>query len=94
MVEEIAALERTVTSDLVTPSCFRPITCKWVYKIKTCFDGFLERYKAHFVARVFQQEQDRDYDETFASMTHMTTVRTHSSYSGLCSPLVYLSVLG
>jgi hypothetical protein len=35
MAEEIVALERSGTWDVVTPAPFvRPITCKWVYKIK------------------------------------------------------------
>ena len=77
MAEEIAALERTGTWDLVSPPPgVRPITCKWVYKIKTRSDGSLERYNARLVARGFQQEQGRDYDETFAPVAHMTTVRT------------------
>jgi len=77
MAKEIAALERTGTWDLVRmlPQV-TPITCKWVYKIKTRYDGSLERYKAHLVARGFQQEHGRDYDETFAPIAHMTTART------------------
>jgi hypothetical protein len=63
MGEEIAALERTGTWDLVPcPSRVRSITCKWVYKVKTRSDGSLERYKARLVARGFQLEQGRDYD--------------------------------
>jgi hypothetical protein len=77
MAEEIAALERTSTWDLVPlPPYVTPITCKWVYKVKTRSDGFLERYKARLVAHGFQQEQGRDYKETFAPVAHMTIVRT------------------
>jgi hypothetical protein len=75
MAEEIAALEWTGMWDLVSyPSRVCPITCKWVYKVKTRSDGSLERYKACLVARGFQQEQGRDYDETFTHVAHMTTI--------------------
>jgi hypothetical protein len=57
MAEEIAALEQTGTWDLVPcPPRVHPITCKWVYKVKTRSDGSLERYKARLIARGFQQE--------------------------------------
>jgi hypothetical protein len=55
MAEEIAALERPGTLDLVPcPPRAHPITCKWVYKVKTCSDGSLECYKACLVACGFQ----------------------------------------
>jgi hypothetical protein len=51
---EIAMLERTGTWDLVPlPPCFRPITYKWFYKIKTRSNGSLERYKTRLVDPCF-----------------------------------------
>jgi hypothetical protein len=48
-----------------------------VYKDRICSDGSLECYKAHLVARGFQHEHGRDYDETFAPVAHMNIVHTH-----------------
>jgi hypothetical protein len=77
MAEEIAALERTGTWDLVPcPLRVRLITCNWVYKIKARSNGSPERYKARLVARGFQQEHGQDYDETFTPIVHMTTIHT------------------
>jgi hypothetical protein len=61
IAEEIAALERTDTWDLVPcPPRVHPITCKWVYKVKTHSDGSLKHYKARLIARGFQRGQGRD----------------------------------
>jgi len=77
MAEELAAFDRIGTWDIVPlPSHAVPITCKWVFKVKTKSDGSIARYKARLVARGFQQTQGQDYDETFAPVAHMTTVRT------------------
>jgi len=77
IAEQIAALEPPGTWDLVhIPAHVRPITCKWIYKFKTCSNGSLEYYKARLVARSFQQEHGPAYDETFAPVAHMTTIRT------------------
>jgi hypothetical protein len=58
MAEEIAALKRTGTWDLVPcPTRVHPITCKWIYKVKIRSDGSLERYKARLVARVFSRSK-------------------------------------
>jgi hypothetical protein len=70
MQEELDALDRTGTCDLVPlPSHAAPITCKWVFKIMTKSDGSVERYKARLAARGFQQTKGLDYDETFAPVT-------------------------
>jgi hypothetical protein len=77
MTKGIAALERTDMWDPVLyPQHVRMITCEWDYKVKIRSDGSLERYKAHLVACGFQQEHDRDYDETFVHVAHMTTIHT------------------
>jgi hypothetical protein len=77
MADELSALDHTYTWNIVPlPSHAVPITCKWVFKVKTKFDSSIERYKARLVARGFLQAQGRDFDETFAPATHMTTVRT------------------
>ncbi|CAM8977287.1 unnamed protein product [Rhodiola kirilowii] len=76
MAEELTAFEQTGTWEVVSlPSHVPSITCKWIYIVKTRSDGSLERYKARLVARGFQQEYGRDYDETFVP-AHMTTIRT------------------
>jgi hypothetical protein len=77
MSVELSALSSTGTWELVLlPRGKVPITCKWVYEIKTRSDGSIERYKAHLVARGFEQEYGVDVEETFAPVAHMTTVRT------------------
>ena len=54
----------------------KPIGCKWIFSLKLKSVGTLNRYKARFVALGNWQEHDIDYDETFALVAKMTTVRT------------------
>jgi hypothetical protein len=47
-----------------------------VYKIKINFDGSIERYKARLVVKGYSQQYGMDYEEIFARIAKITTIRT------------------
>ena len=76
MNEELDTLHKNHTWDMVDlPPSKSVVGCKWFYKIKTRVDGSFERYKARLVAKGFTQEYGINYEEIFALVARLTSVR-------------------
>ena len=76
MKEEIDALERNGTWTISSlPLGKTALGCKWVYKIKYKDDGSIEWYKGRLVVFGNRKKEGVDFNETFAPMAKMVTVR-------------------
>ena len=76
MKEEIQALEDNGTWTLEhLPPGKRALGSRWVYKTKYLSNGDIERLKSRLVVLGNHQQEGIDYNETFAPVAKMTTVR-------------------
>ena len=62
---------------------------KWVYKAKKNAKGEVKRYKARLVAKGYSQRADIDYDEVFAPVARLETVRLIISLAAQNSWKIY-----
>ena len=94
VLEEIRALLKNQTWDTVQlPAGKSTVDCKWIFTVKYTSEGKIERYKARLVARGFTQCYGVDYEETFAPVAKLKTVRVLLSIAvNLDWPLYQLDV--
>ena len=57
------------------PSLTNPVGCKWIFIVKYKADGCVKRIKARLVAKGFTQSYGIDYQEIFAPIAKLNTVR-------------------
>jgi hypothetical protein len=76
MQSEMDAVEKNCTWELADlPRGHSAITLKWVLKLKRDEAGAIVKHKARLVARGFVQREGIDFDDTFAPVAWMESMR-------------------
>ncbi|KAM0978655.1 hypothetical protein FF1_014600 [Malus domestica] len=77
MSTEIEMIEKNDTWELVKRPFDKPVIgVKWVYNTKLNLDGSVQKNKARLVAKGYSQKPEVDFNETFAPMARLDTIRT------------------
>src|SRR4051812_10692181 len=76
MLDELASIEENNTWTLTDlPPGHKPIGLKWVFKFKHDTDGNILKHKARLVAKGYVQWPGIDFDEVFAPVARLDSVR-------------------
>lgn len=76
MVKELKAIENNKIWNLCDiPPRMKLISVKWVFRTKYTPNGEILKHKARLVARGYSQEYGIDYEDIFAPVARMETVR-------------------
>jgi hypothetical protein len=76
MDREMQSIQKNKTWELVKlPAGKKPIGLKWVFKQKRNSEGDVVKHKARLVAKGYVQKHGVDYEEVFAPVARLDTVR-------------------
>ena len=76
MLEEMSSIEENATWELVDlPRGHKPIGLKWVFKAKRDEHGAIVKHKARLVAKGYVQRAGVDFEEVFAPVARLDSVR-------------------
>ena len=76
MDDEMESMESNGVWDLVdAPSDRKSVGGRWVYALKKDNDGQVVKFKARWVAKGYSQKESIDYEETYAPVSRMNTLR-------------------
>ncbi|WZZ85883.1 hypothetical protein YC2023_114462 [Brassica napus] len=74
--DEIDSINKNNTWILVDkPTGVKIIGLKWVFKVKRNADGSINKFKARLVSKGYVQEHGIDFDEVFAPVARLETIR-------------------
>ncbi|GKA63108.1 retrovirus-related pol polyprotein from transposon TNT 1-94 [Tanacetum coccineum] len=90
MQEELNEFESLKVWELVPrPDKVMVITLKWIYKVKLDELGGILKNKSQLVARGYRQEEEIDFEESFAPVARLEAIRIFLAFAAHMNMVVY-----